>query len=107
MLLYAIPNEVAARARVEEALALRFELHESLYLGGNYWVAESSDEGLNVRILPNRDLLWEPGQPERERFAFPDYPGHFWILEVQGETPEVGTKLSGVEALELLSSGSG
>ena len=81
---------------------VHFEPHESLYLGGDYWLAKVPEDGLAVRIRPNRDLLWRPGDSEAERFAFPDYCEHPWLLEITGESRNTSAALSAVESVRLL-----
>ncbi len=104
-MLYAISDESATRALVEAALSVRFELHESHFLGGDYWLATPSAEAVTVRIRPNLDLQWAPGDPESERYAYPDFPSQAWLLEVLGGSGDIAARLSAVECVELLRAG--
>ena len=101
MIIFAIRDE-AARHEVEEALDTRFEPHESLYLGGDYWLAKLPASGVSIRIRHNRDLMRKSGDPDCERFAFPEHSQHELILDVDGDTSDVVEKLLRLPSLELL-----
>ena len=103
MLIFAIADE-AARADVEGALDVQFKPHYSLYLG-DYWRAELPDSEGFLRIRWNRDPLWQPHDPDEERFAFPEYRQHQLLLEAQDESIEVAEKLRQVAVLQFLGDG--
>lgn len=100
MLIFAIEDE-AARTDVEGALGIRFKPHDSLYLG-DYWSAEVPEGNGLLRIRWNRDPLWQPDDPDEERFAFSEYRDYPLLLEVSGETAAVSEKLRRLSVLHFL-----
>jgi hypothetical protein len=100
VLIFSIRNE-DVRSDVEAALGVRFEPHDSLYLG-EYWLAVVPDRDTALKVRWNRDPLWRPGDADEERFAFPEHSQHEWLLEVHDETPELSDKLRGLPSLRLL-----
>jgi hypothetical protein len=48
-------------AVVAAALSVVFELHDSLYMGGGYYLAHL-DDGATVRIRPNVDVIDEEAE---------------------------------------------
>jgi hypothetical protein len=102
MLIFAIQDQ-NDRAQVEKALGVCFEPHESLYLGGEYWLAKLPGSGCTVRIRANVDLLWSPGDSESERFAYPELAEHNLLLEVESDSSDILNLLGRIPALKLLS----
>ena len=100
MLLFGIRDE-ESRADVEAALGVRFEAHDSLYIG-DYWLAKLPTSEASLRIRSNRDPLWRPGDDPDERFAFPAHSEHALVMEVHGETPDVSETLRRLPSLQLL-----
>jgi hypothetical protein len=101
MHLFAIQSE-ADRHLIERALDVSFELHESLYRGGDYWLARLPGEE-DMRIRKNVDLVWSPGHPEDERFAYPQHADHALLLEVESESVVVLDHLARISELKRLS----
>src|SRR5262245_8644770 len=97
MHLFAIRSE-SDRHLIEEALGVRFELHDSLYWGGAYWLAQLPDDS-DLRIVRNVDLLWLPGDPEDERFAYPQHATYSLLLEVESHSVDVLEILGQLPAL--------
>lgn len=100
MLLFAIQDE-RSRADVEAELGVRFEAQDSLDIG-NHWLAALPACTGRLRIRPNRDPLWRPGDDHDERYPFPAYSEHQLVMEVDGETPDVAEKLRRLPSLQLL-----
>lgn len=100
MMLFAIRDELS-RTDVEAALGVRFEAHDSLYIG-DYWLAALPASQGKLRIRSNRDPLWRPGDDPDDRFAFPAHSEHQLVMEVDGESPDVAEKLRRLPALQLL-----
>ena len=101
MHLFAIRSE-SDRHLIEQALGVRFEPHESLYRGGDYWLAWLPG-GREMRIRRNVDLLWSPGDPEDEQFTYPQYAAHALLLEVDSDSPDAVDLLAQIPALTRLS----
>jgi len=104
MLIFAIDSE-ADRGGIEDALGVRFEAHDSLHLGGDYWLACLPTSDTAIRIRRNVDLLWSEGDPDDERFAYPEHAEHSLLLEVDGEDPadaELLKRLRALPSLKLL-----
>jgi hypothetical protein len=98
--IFAIRSE-SDRHLIEAALGVRFEPHESLYHGGDYWLARLPGDG-DMRIRNNVDLLWAPGDPENERFAYPQHAAHALLLEVDSDSVDVLHLLRQLPALKEL-----
>lgn len=100
MLIFAIADE-ADRAAVEAAVGVQFEPHDSLYLG-EYWLAKLPGQDASLKIRPNVDPMWQVGDPQHERFAYPEYAGHDLILEAYGQSPAVSETLRSLAVLRFL-----
>ena len=102
MLIFALGSE-DDRGEVEKALGVRFELHDSLYRGGDYWLARVQGSRDELRILRNVDLMWSPGDPDAERFRYSKYADHELLLEVDSPALEIRNQLLRIPSLKLLS----
>lgn len=101
MHLFAIQSELD-RHLIEEALGVRFDPHESLYRGGDYWLARLPG-GKDMRLRKNVGLVWSRGDPEDERFAYPQHAEHALLLEVESDSREVLDRLARLPALKRIS----
>jgi hypothetical protein len=102
MLIFAVGTE-DDRHDVEESLGVRFERHDSLYLGGDYWLAHLPGSSVELRLRSNLDLLWSAGDPDNERFAYKEYADHRLLLEVDRASPAILNQLLRLPSLKLLS----
>lgn len=72
----------AITSSLSESLAITFQSRHSLYQGGDYAHGKTSQVMLTLRH--NQDLLWQPSDPETERFFMPAFPSYKIILLVEG-----------------------
>jgi hypothetical protein len=74
----------------------------TVYRGGNYWLARLPGTENHLRIRRNVDLLWAPGDPAGERFAYPEHAQHGLLLELDAEDAVVLDRLRKLPALKHL-----
>lgn len=95
---------------VASSLGVRFSLHESLYHGGDYYLADDENRSATFRLQSNRDLLESVPTDAWAEPEFREYPSLLYIdgtvapLEIQKailETLKDGVTLLRREAMDV------
>ena len=72
--------------QVADTCSVSLEGRDSSYLG-EYLLYRDDDVKIRIRI--NSDPFYEEGDPDEERFAFPEYQKSNLVVEIDGSKPQV------------------